>query len=113
MAIEYAKEGSLAIFTISRPEAHNALNMAVTRELHKAMIDFRLKKAGMDDNRQRFSEDAFQEIYLVTRGYPRRVTNLCHNCIIEMFRNDKMVVDRDIVDYVISTEVPIGGREKP
>ena len=79
----------------------------------KAMIDFRLKQAGMDDNRQIFSEDAFQEIYLVTRGYPRRVTNLCHNCIIEMLRNDKMVVDRDIVQYVISTEVPIGGREKP
>lgn len=41
MAIEYVKEGRLAIFTISRPEVANALNMAVIRELHEAMIDFR------------------------------------------------------------------------
>jgi len=87
----------------------NPLNEADT----KSMVEFRLKQAGLDDNRQIFTEDSLQEIYLVTRGYPRRVTNLCHNCIIEMLRNDKMIVDRDIVQYVISTEVPIGGREKP
>ncbi len=79
----------------------------------KAMIEFRLKQAGSDGDRQIFTEEAYQEIYLVTRGYPRRVTNLCHNCIIEMLRNDKMIVDRDIVQYVVSTEVPIGGRETP
>ncbi len=87
----------------------NPLNEADT----KLMIEYRLKQAGSDGNRQIFAEDAFQEIYLVTRGYPRRVTNLCHNCIIEMLRNDKMIVDSDIVQYVISTEVPIGGRETP
>ena len=87
----------------------NPLNEADT----KLMIEYRLKQAGSDGNRQIFAEDAFQEIYLVTRGYPRRVTNLCHNCIIEMLRNDKMIVDSEIVQYVISTEVPIGGRETP
>ncbi len=87
----------------------NPLNEADT----KLMIEYRLKQAGSDGNRQLFAEDAYQEIYLVTRGYPRRVTNLCHNCIIEMLRNDKMIVDSDIVQYVISTEVPIGGRETP
>jgi enoyl-CoA hydratase/carnithine racemase len=41
MAIDYQKEGKIAIFTINRPEAMNAMNMEANRELHAAMVDFR------------------------------------------------------------------------
>jgi len=41
MAIDYEKEGRIAIFTINRPEALNAMNMEANRELHDAMEDFR------------------------------------------------------------------------
>jgi enoyl-CoA hydratase/carnithine racemase len=41
MAVDYKKEGRIAIFTINRPEVLNALNAEVSRELNKAMIDFR------------------------------------------------------------------------
>jgi len=41
MAIDYEKEGRIAIFTINRPEAMNALNVEAVRELHEAMLDFR------------------------------------------------------------------------
>ena len=41
MAIDYEKEGRVAIFTINRPEAMNALNVEAVRELHEAMLDFR------------------------------------------------------------------------
>ena len=41
MALDYTKEGRIAIFTINRPQAMNALNMEAIRELHKVMIDFR------------------------------------------------------------------------
>jgi len=41
MAIDYTKEGKIAIFTINRPEARNAMNMEALWELHKAMVDFR------------------------------------------------------------------------
>ncbi len=41
MAVDYEKEGRVAIFTINRPEAMNALNIEVARELHQAMTDFR------------------------------------------------------------------------
>ena len=41
MAIDYEKEGKIAIFTINRPEALNAINVQASRELHEAMIDFR------------------------------------------------------------------------
>lgn len=41
MAIDYVKEGRIAIFTINRPEAMNAMNMEALRELLEAMTDFR------------------------------------------------------------------------
>ncbi len=85
----------------------NPLNEADT----KAMIDFRLQQAGWDGKRPIFTEESSREIYLVTRGYPRRVTNLCHNCIIEMLRTDKTNVDPEMVQHVVSTEVPLSGRE--
>lgn len=44
MAVDYKKEGRIAIFTLNRPEALNAINAQLTRELNEAMIDFR------DDN---------------------------------------------------------------
>jgi len=41
MAVDYVKEGRIAIMTINRPEAMNALNADVSREMREAMIDFR------------------------------------------------------------------------
>ncbi len=41
MAVDYEKEGRIAIFTINRPEAMNSLNSDVRREMHEAMLDFR------------------------------------------------------------------------
>jgi enoyl-CoA hydratase/carnithine racemase len=41
MAIDYAKEGRIAIFTINRPQAMNSMNVEALRELHQAMVDFR------------------------------------------------------------------------
>ena len=40
MAIDYAKEGRIAIFTINHPPV-NAMNMETLRELYEAMADFR------------------------------------------------------------------------
>jgi len=41
VAIDYQKEGKIAIFTLNRPEALNAMNVQTARELHEAMVDFR------------------------------------------------------------------------
>jgi len=41
MDIEYQKEDRIAIFTINRPEAYNAMNVQAMRELHDAMVSFR------------------------------------------------------------------------
>jgi enoyl-CoA hydratase len=41
MAVDYKKEGRIAIFTINRPEAMNALNVETMAELRDAMTEFR------------------------------------------------------------------------
>jgi enoyl-CoA hydratase len=41
MDIEYQKEGRIAIFTINRPKANNAMNVQAMREYHEALVDFR------------------------------------------------------------------------
>ncbi len=41
MAVDYKKEGRIAIFTINRPEALNALSSQVRKEMNEALLDFR------------------------------------------------------------------------
>ncbi len=41
MAVDYRKEGRIAIFTINRPEAFNMVNLQIFRELHERMVEFR------------------------------------------------------------------------
>ena len=41
MALDYEKRGRIAIFTINRPEAMNAMNLEVFRRLHETLVDFR------------------------------------------------------------------------
>ena len=41
MAIDYKKEGRVAVFTINRPEALNAINLESLEELSQALMDFK------------------------------------------------------------------------
>jgi enoyl-CoA hydratase/carnithine racemase len=41
MSVDYVKEGRIAIITINRPDAYNAINVETWQQLNKAMVDFR------------------------------------------------------------------------
>ena len=41
MAVDYTKEGRIAIFTLNRPEAFNSINIDTIREFQKALVEFR------------------------------------------------------------------------
>ncbi|MBI2852576.1 MAG: enoyl-CoA hydratase/isomerase family protein [Chloroflexi bacterium] len=41
MTVNYAKEGRIAVFTLNRPEAFNALDQTSLEELSRALIDFK------------------------------------------------------------------------
>lgn len=86
----------------------NPMNEEATRN----MILFRLQRAGWNGKNIIFTDDALREVYITTRGYPRQVTNLCHNCLIEMLRQEQSSVNAQVVRYVVSTEVPFSGRKE-
>jgi enoyl-CoA hydratase/carnithine racemase len=41
MAVDYKVEGRIATITLNRPEANNAINMQMQKELHDAFVAFR------------------------------------------------------------------------
>ncbi|MFC1897520.1 enoyl-CoA hydratase/isomerase family protein [Chloroflexota bacterium] len=41
VAVDYEREGRIAVFTINRPEAFNMVNLQVFQELHDRMVEFR------------------------------------------------------------------------
>ncbi|BFN37106.1 ExeA family protein [Fidelibacter multiformis] len=62
-----------------------------------AMIEHRLKIAGAAGGIKFFTDGALELIYLNSQGYPRKMITLCHDCLIEMIRQEKQMVDADIV----------------
>ncbi|MBL7073458.1 MAG: AAA family ATPase [Candidatus Omnitrophica bacterium] len=73
----------------------------------KSMINFRIQKAGFPETKELFSDDAIEEIYKNTQGYPRRVSMLCHNALRELVITDHTLVTKEIIQGLVSKEVLI------
>ncbi len=78
----------------------NPLDAKETREL----ISFRVKAAGYNSRMDLFLDEAVSEIYNYTRGYPRKITKLCHQILKELILQNKHAVDRILVRDVIAKE---------
>ena len=78
----------------------NPLDVKETREL----ISFRVKTAGYNSRMDLFLDEAVSEIYNYTRGYPRKITKLCHQVLKELILQNKHAVDRILVRDVIAKE---------
>ena len=70
----------------------------------KDLINFRINKAGYNSRMELFLDEAVHEIYNYTRGYPRRITMLCHHVLKELILQNKNAVDRGLVRDVIEKE---------
>ncbi|MDD5496527.1 MAG: AAA family ATPase [Candidatus Omnitrophica bacterium] len=70
----------------------------------KEMIGFRLRQAGLPDDKTLFSEESIGLIHEHSRGYPRRIAMLCHDALEELIIEDKDVVDGSIAEKVIRRE---------
>ena len=79
----------------------NPLNEEDTRGL----IRFRLRKAGLPRDKALFTEKAMREIHVHSQGYPRRITRLCHDTLIQMIRSEKSMVDAALVHSLAEKEV--------
>lgn len=71
----------------------------------KEMIEFRLKKAGYNSGAPFFTDEAIRQIYHYTKGYPRRISMLCHNALKALVIENKPVVDVGVARELISKEL--------
>jgi general secretion pathway protein A len=79
------------------------LNPLGEEELQK-MISFRLTQAGYKGEQPLFSQDAINQIWEHTQGYPRKLSLLCHDSLEHLVMYDKKVVDGDVIREVIESE---------
>ncbi len=82
----------------------NPLSFEETQE----MIEFRIRQAGYTSTMHLFLDEAVEEIYSYTKGYPRRITMLCHFALKELIIKKKVVVDRNLIKEIIKNEVKSG-----
>jgi general secretion pathway protein A len=78
----------------------NPLDASETKEL----INYRIVRAGYQSRMELFLDEAIGEIYNYTRGYPRKITKLCHQVLKELILQNKSAVDRLLVRDVIEKE---------
>lgn len=70
----------------------------------KELINFRIRTAGYNSAMNLFLDEAVSEIYNHTRGYPRKITMLCHQVLKELILQNKKEIDRALVRDVIIKE---------
>ncbi len=84
----------------------NPLDVEETR----ALIHYRIQQAGYNSRMELFTSEAVSEIYNYTRGYPRRITNLCHQVLKELILQNQKAVDlrlaRDVIQKQEQFRIP-------
>ena len=74
----------------------------------RGMIDHRIEVSGGNPDSW-FTEKSILKIYKNTQGYPRKVTQLCHQLLLTMMSENKNEISEEMVQRVISGKVSTGG----
>ena len=74
----------------------------------RGMIDHRIEVTGGNPGSW-FEEKALVKIHKNTQGYPRKVTQLCHQVLLTMISEEKSVINEEMVQRVISGKIDTGG----
>lgn len=86
----------------------NPLDLEETKE----MIGFRIKQAGYKSSMNLFLDEAISQIHQCTKGYPRRITMLCHSALKTLVLEKKIVVDANMIQGLMDEEVRSGWHRK-
>lgn len=78
----------------------NPLSLEETKE----MVEFRIRQAGYQTQMHLFLGEALEEIYRYTKGYPRKITMLCHMALKELIMRNRFVVDAKLIADIIQKE---------
>lgn len=70
------------------------------------MLDYRLRQAGYGSAMPLFTNEAVHRIYDFTKGYLRKLTLLCHDCVEYLVMHEKRVIDEVVVASVIENGFP-------
>ena len=74
----------------------------------RGMIDHRIQVTGGAVG-SCFNEKALVKIHKNTQGYPRKVTQLCHQLLLTMISEEKDEINEEMVQRVISGKIDTGG----
>ena len=77
----------------------------------KTMIEFRLKKASQNTTPKIFLDEAIDEIFTITGGYPRRINMLCHQILKELVVENQKIVDRIFVRNLMDRQFGVRSTE--
>lgn len=82
----------------------NPLGLKETKE----MIRFRIAQAGYRHAAAIFRDDALGLIHEFSRGYPRKITSLCHRALKNLVMQQKWTVDGASIQEIIDEDVHLG-----
>jgi general secretion pathway protein A len=82
----------------------NPLSLEETRDL----VRFRILQAGYSQKTRLFPDHAIQMIHEASKGYPRKITMLCHRALKHLVLTSKWVVDESVVQQIVEEDVYSG-----
>lgn len=77
----------------------------VSLEDARGLIDYRLENSGGKKGAW-FSDEAIKMIHDVTDGYPRKITQICHQLLLTMIGDERNAIDAEMVSRVTSGQTP-------
>ena len=86
----------------------NPLDFSETKD----MIEFRIAQAGYKAHMKLFLDEAIRSIHQYSKGYPRRITMLCHRALKELVLKNKVVVDSQLINELIQNDIQSGWHGK-
>jgi general secretion pathway protein A len=82
----------------------NPLGLEETRD----MIHFRIRQAGYQSKYPLILDEAIDVIHKNSKGYPRKITLLCHRALKNIVVKKKWVVDGSVVREIIDEDIHSG-----
>ena len=80
----------------------------ISLEDTKGMIKHRLAVTGGNDSNW-FTDQSILRIHKNTQGFPRKITQLCHQSLLAMISEDEKNISEDLVDKVIAGKINSSG----
>jgi len=68
------------------------------------LIEFRLRRAGYNEDRNLFTYEANHKIFEYTQGYPRQISRVCHMAMEYLIMGDYEFVTGELIDKIIDQE---------